>query len=161
MTNLALSFSTPSIIILTPAGTLSYKIEKFNSDQTLTETVESTEITEATNVALSDGLYKVTNVTANVSETVIIYGAIIDHLNSNISDILLNGQPQSLYPNNYDFVLASLMSMIILGNTTYQIVAYSSGNLTSYAQLALTFEKVTKYLDIINNTNQSTNALLD
>ena len=46
-------------------------------------------------------------------------------------------------------------------NNTYQIVTYSAGNLANYAQIALTFDKVSKYLDIINNTSQSTNALLD
>ena len=161
MTNLVISFIDPSKIRLTPTRTIDYQIDKINSDQTVTNIVESTAISIATDVILSDGIYKVTNVTNSVAETVIIYNSVIEHLNSNVADILLNGMPQSLYPNNYDFVLASLMSMLILGNNTYQIVTYSVGNLANYAQIALTFDKVSKYLDIINNTSQSTNALLD
>ena len=161
MTNLVISFIDPSKIRLTPTGTINYQIDKINSDQTVTNIVQSTAISIATDVILSDGIYKVTNITNSVAETVIIYNSIIEHLNANITDILLNGMPQSLYPNNYDFVLASLMSMLILGNNTYQIVTYSAGNLANYAQNALTFDKVSKYLDIINNTSQSTNALLD
>ena len=161
MTNLVISFIDPSKIRLTPTGTINYQIDKINSDQTVTNIVQSTAISIATDVILSDGIYKVTNITNSVAETVIIYNSIIEHLNANITDILLNGMPQSLYPNNYDFVLASLMSMLILGNNTYQIVTYSAGNLANYAQIALTFDKVSKYLDIINNTSQSTNALLD
>ena len=161
MTNLVISFIDPSKIRLTPTGTINYQIDKINSDQTVTNIVQSTAISIATDVILSDGIYKVTNVTNSVAETVIIYNSIIEHLNANITDILLNGMPQGLYPNNYDFVLASLMSMLILGNNTYQIITYSVENLANYAQIALTFDKVSKYLDIINNTSQSTNALLD
>ena len=161
MTNLVISFIDPSKIRLTPTGTINYQIDKINSDQTVTNIVQSTAISIATDVILSDGIYKVTNITNSVAETVIIYNSIIEHLNANITDILLNGMPQSLYPNNYDFVLASLMSMLILGNNTYQIITYSVENLANYAQIALTFDKVSKYLDIINNTSQSTNALLD
>ena len=161
MTNLVISFIDPSKIRLTPTGTINYQIDKINSDHTVTNIVQSTAISIATDVILSDGIYKVTNVTNSVAETVIIYNSIIEHLNANITDILLNGMPQGLYPNNYDFVLASLMSMLILGNNTYQIITYSVENLANYAQIALTFDKVSKYLDIINNTSQSTNALLD
>ena len=161
MTNLVITFVTPDTITLTPTGTINYQIDKINSDQSVTAIIESTVIEIASNIVLSDGIYKITNISNNVAETVIIYNSIIEHLNANITDILLNGMPQSLYPNNYDFVLASLMSMLILGNNTYQIVTYSAGNLANYAQIALTFDKVSKYLDIINNTSQSTNALLD
>ena len=161
MTNLAITFVTPDTIKLTPTGTINYQIDKINSDQSFTAIIESTAIEIANNIVLSDGIYKITNISNSVAETVIIYNSIIEHLNANITDILLNGMPQGLYPNNYDFVLASLMSMLILGNNTYQIITYSVENLANYAQIALTFDKVSKYLDIINNTSQSTNALLD
>ena len=105
MTNLVITFVTPDTITLTPTGTINYQIDKINSDQSITTIIESTAIEIASNIVLSDGIYKITNISNSVAETVIIYNSIIEHLNANITDILLNGMPQSLYPNNYDFVL--------------------------------------------------------
>lgn len=162
MTNLTITFTSPGVIHLDPTGTISYQIDVINADQTITNIVASTSISGEVDVTLAtDGIYKVSNLTDAVAETVNIFNNILSKLQENVQDILLNGQPQTLYPNNYDFVLLSLMSMLVIGNSTYQIVTYSAGNLAAYAQIAKTYDQTTKYLDIINNTAQSTNALLD
>ena len=160
MTNLVITFIGLNAVRLTPTGTISYKIELINSDQTFTEKVASTPISVATDVTLDDGIYKITNITDDVSETILVYKTIVEHLENNIKDILLNANQQTLFPNNYDLVILALISSLILGNTKYQIVAYNVSNLSDYAQIALSFDKVYKYKDKLNNTQQSTTAIL-
>lgn len=165
MTNLELTFNSPNSIKVTPTGNIPYTIEKFlNTTTSLSFKGELlyTVITGSNSIdyTLSDGLYKITNTTDSSSHTFLIYDSILNALDIKVRDVLLNKIQQTTFPNNYDFTLLSLISILIIGNNDYQNKEYNIANLSDYLQIVLAFDKSYKYMDLLNNTPQSINSLL-
>ena len=105
------------------------------------------------------GLFKIWNPTAGEGNTIIITSSILDALEDDVKEVLLADDLNKSLPKGYDFVTLALLSISFIGNTGYQNILYSAGNLTAYTTIATAIDRCDKYLDRQNNTPQSTNKV--
>lgn len=106
-------------------------------------------------VMLEDGFYRITGTT--LDKVFYIYHNIIEHLKLDVKELLLNSIPKGISPAGYDLTVLTLLSNLIIGNTTYHNVSYSSSLVSdgTYATIASVFAQCIKYIESSLNSTQS------
>jgi hypothetical protein len=163
MTGVTITFVSNSIINVANAsgGNITFNIAKL-----LTTGVFDTPVTldvidnDDQNFTFTEiGLYKISNSISGNGVTLIIVNSILTDLETKVKNVLLSDDIQKELPKGYDFVSLALLSILFIGNSPYQNVAYNVSNLTLYTAIAEAISRCTKYLDKQLNTPQSTNKI--
>jgi hypothetical protein len=163
MTGVTITFSSNDTINIANAsgGTITFDIAKLLTSgifDTPTQVTINNNINQ--NYSFGEiGLYKISNHTSGAGVTIIIADDILTELEKDIKEILLSDDIQRILPKGYDFVNLVMLSIMFIGNNTYQNATYSSGNDTLYTNIAEAIARCTKYLDRQVNTFQSTNRI--
>lgn len=164
ITDIAISFvNTTTVRFTNSSGSaITLTIQKFNGDGTFTNVTD--ELIAPANsyidYVIADGLYNVFNNADTVHiVTFFTYGAVLAHLDTQAAAVLAIVDEVAILPFGYDFVTLALLSILFVGNATYQIADYNISNATSYNALATAINNCSNYLDNLSNTPQSTTAI--
>jgi len=110
-------------------------------------------------VFAADNIYLISTDVDASGNTVILYPNVLDALEDDVKELLLANDILKKLPEGYDFVTLALLSILFVGNTTYQNVLYNVGNLTNYLLINDAITRCSKYMDRQHNTPQSTNRI--
>lgn len=158
--NITLTFVNNKTINLANASGSPIVLDFFSVDEDKVWTAKD-DITVPANddyeTSLVDGVYRLTSGANSI--VFLIYGNILNHLKTDVEDILKGEYPNK--PAKYDFVSLTLLGLQFLGNSTYQNVDYieTPTKLTELAKIAEAIKVATKYCDNNDNTPQSKNTL--
>jgi hypothetical protein len=107
----------------------------------------------------NDGLFMY-GIVSGAEQTVIIYQSIYNAIKQDCHDVLVNNNIKTVLPNGYDMTTLIMLSLLFIGDNTYQLVTYNDGtNHVAYCNIQLAIERCLKHIDWNNNTPQSTNNL--
>lgn len=159
------SYLTPDSFSVNPAtGTVDFVITKLNEDGTETELFNDS-IPSSTPYVISSafGVYLITNATDVTEERVVLmFGSILDYLKEKVKEILLNIDNLGIKPNLYDIVLLTLFASTIFYSTlenSIQDIADKPTYVLELIDICIALNHCTKYMDLKENTPQSTNKI--